>query len=116
MAEVELVESGASRLAASFDAAAREVGELTSVNRDAGDAVIGAARIPRDTGLLESTATVEADAIGVTVSVGGPRAPYAPYVHARDPFLTDAYLAREAEVVDLYIGHVSDVVATIEGA
>lgn len=116
MAELELVEVGASRLAATFDAAAREVVDLAGVNRDAGDAVIGAARIPRDTGLLESTATVAADAIGVTVSVGGPGAPYAPYVHARDPFLTDALTEQESDVVDLYFGHVSDVVASIEGA
>jgi hypothetical protein len=105
--------SGVSRLAASSGAAGNALADLSEVNAAAGDLVLGAAVIPRATGALASTVHVVATAFGVEVVAGGPLAPYAPAVHAANPFLTDALSARVEEIADHYLDHAERVVATI---
>lgn len=113
MADVEVRAEGGDQLAASLARAADAAADLTETNRAAGALVVLGAEVPRVTGYLESTITVTADGAGVTVTAG---APYAGYVHARNPFLTDARTEAEAAVIDLYTDRAAGVVDLIQGA
>lgn len=116
MADLDITESGLSRLAATLGDAAAAVADVSEVGHDAGAVVLGAATIPRRTGALDASAHVEVDTVGAAVIAGGPSAPYAPAVHARNPFLANALDASTDAVVDLYLDHVTDAVDLITGA
>jgi len=107
---------GVTRIADSLGDAGPALADLRDVNADAGALVLDAAVIPRLSGALASTAHVEASAFGASVVAGGPVAPYAPTVHARTPFLTDALTARVDAITDRYLDHAERVVETIRGA
>lgn len=102
---------GGDRFVATLDAAAEAL-DPTEVNRREGAATLTAARIPRDTGYLESTATVTATGEGFGLTAG---APYAGAVHARDPFFLRAIQVRRDQIVQAHAQHVDRVLATIQG-
>lgn len=106
---------GADRLASSMSDAAAALLDLDSVNEQAADDVLGYVNPPVRTGALASTVREEADALGFTLTAGGPKAPYAPAVHARNPFLTRATDDAKAAVTERYVDHVTDVVHHIKG-
>lgn len=110
--EVRADTRGAQQLAATLDRAARDLDDLVTTNQRAGDLVLGAAVIPRDIGQLQKSAAVLGDAHGFELVAA---APYAGYVHARQPFFTDALERTADRVVDQYLGHVDDVLATVKG-
>lgn len=102
--------SEARALADSLHDAADELDDLTQVNQRAGDLVLGDARIPRDTGLLESRTTALGSTEGFTLIAD---TPYAGIVHARNPFLTDP-LARDVDkVADLYTDEANEILKGI---
>lgn len=107
--------SGAERLAATALDAAAALLDLDRVNQDAGADVLGHVQPPVDTGTLASTVRQDADALGFTLTAGGPRAPYARYAHARDPFLTRALDDRSEAVEDAYVDHARRAVDLIQG-
>lgn len=116
MSGVEVDLDGLDTFAQTVTDAAQALGDLDAVNITAGDTVFQAVEAPRVTGRLASTVRAVAGPDGFSVVAGGPDAPYAPYVHARNPFLTRALDDREREVIGLYEAHVIDTVNTIQGA
>lgn len=90
---------GADTLARSLRNAADDLGDLTAPLRDIGGQVARTARAaaPVRTGYLRSTITAQAGPTGVTITAG---APYAAYVHARNPFLADALDRESGDAVD----------------
>lgn len=110
---VEATVDGLATLARSLDAAADELSDLAQVNVHAADLVVRAVEAPRITGRLDDSVTSFVDADGFTLTA---TAPYAPYVHARNPFLTRALSDRELAVIELYEDHVTETVNTIRGA
>ena len=113
MSALTITAPGVDRLAQTIGQAADDLVDLASVNADAGALVIGYARIPRRTGALSNTVRTEPTAVGVTITAGGNGVDYAIPVHALNPFLTDALTAHEADVVDLYVGQVTDILDQI---
>lgn len=116
MSGVGVTLDGLDTFAQTAEAASHALADLDAVNAEAGDTVVQAVEAPRVTGRLASTVQAVAGPDGFSVVAGGPDAPYAPYVHARNPFLTRALDQREREVIGLYEAHVTDTVATIQGA
>lgn len=107
---------GLDRFTRSVDAAADELADLDQVNAQAAAQVVQAVEAPRLTGTLADTVEAVVDRDGFRVTAGGSRAPYVAIVHARNPFLTRAMNARQADVVDTYREHITDTVNTIQGA
>lgn len=106
---------GAQRLASTLNEAAAALLDLDQVNEDAADDVLGFVRPPVRTGRLADTVRAEYDALGFTLTAGGPGAPYAPYVHARNPFLDQTLDERRPAVVEHYVDHVHAAVDLIQG-
>lgn len=115
MSSASVTAPGAAAFVGSLEQAAAALGELAEVNTNAGELVLGAARIPRRTGRLDRSARVLGSVDGFTLTAGGPSAPHAPIVHAYNPFLTDALTTSETDVVDLYLGHAERALDTIQG-
>lgn len=111
-ADVREVDAFRRELAASADALL----DLDEVNTNAAASVLGVVDPPRRTGRLASTVAAKADALGFTLTAGGPEAPYGPIVHARDPFLTRALAQRETALADAYEQHALESINTITGA
>lgn len=107
---------GLTSLVSSLDEAASRLDDLDQVSAEAADQVVRAVEAPRVTGRLASTVAAEVDADGFTLTAGGPAAPYAAIVHARNPFLTRALDDRETAVVSAYEDHIDNTVNTIRGA
>lgn len=113
---LDLDAGGADRLAAS----ARRAADLVDVvvaefgNR-AGDVVVAAVKPPIRTGRLASTVRVVATDQGFAITAGGDQAPYAGIVHARYPYITDAFHDREAVVVDTAVAAAQRLLDTLEG-
>lgn len=109
--------TGADRIASTASSAARAVDDLSAtVGERAGTIVLEAVRPPIRTGTLAATVRVIATDEGFAVAAGGPSAPYVAIVHAKHPFITDAYRDREDAVVDTYADALEDVVDTMKGA
>lgn len=106
---------GAGRLAASISDAAAALLDLGPANEDAAVTVLGYVRPPVLTGALAATVREESDALGFTLTAGGPGAPHAPYAHARDPFLTEALDDQQQAVANTYIDHAREAVDLIKG-
>lgn len=96
--------------------AADELADLDQVNAAGAASVLGVVDPPRRTGRLASTVEAYADALGVTLTAGGPEAPYGPIVHARDPFLSRALARKENELADRYTDHAEQALNLIQGA
>lgn len=103
---------GADRLDSTLSAAGREIEDLSGVHRDAGRLLLNVAVIPRDTGYLEQTTSVDTTRDGFVLAAS---APYAGYVHAVNPFFTRAIEAQADAVADLYLDHVEDALTQVEG-
>lgn len=95
--------------------AADELVDVDQVNADAAQIALGVVDPPRRTGRLASTVAAVSDALGFTLTAGGPEAPYGPIVHARDPFLTRALEQREDQLADAYEQHAEHALETIQG-
>ncbi|WP_408898643.1 hypothetical protein ACJ5H2_05920 [Nocardioides sp. R1-1] len=106
---------GADRLATTIGQAAAALLDLAPVNEEAASDVLGFVDPPVRTGLLASTVREEHDALGFTLTAGSQAARYAPFVHAQDPFLTEALEQRQEAVVEHYVDHVRDAVDLIQG-
>jgi len=106
---------GEDRLAATLKAAGDELGDLTAINARAGDTVLAAARTraPVRTGRLVASLFTTVDAAGVQVGAG---VSYAPYVHAANPFLTDALTKSTPTVIGYYSDAVNAAVDGVTGA
>lgn len=115
MSSLDATATGVRRLAETADAAADQLRDLTDLNREVGDLVIAGARVPVRSGRLKRTVRAIAGPGGVDLIAGGPDAPYAAIVHARNPFLVRALTAREQAAVDRYLDHAERVVSTIQG-
>lgn len=108
---------GIDALRSSAQAAGRDLGRLVAAAGDrAGTIVLDAVRPPIDTGTLAATVHVITTDQGFGIAAGGPSAPYVAIVHAKHPFITDAYAARESAVVDTYADAVQKAVDTMKGA
>lgn len=101
-------------LAASAGQVADLLADLADVNRLAADDVLGYVNPPVLTGRLRDSSDLQADALGWVIRYGGSAAPYAPYAHARDPFLTTAIDERIDAVESLYVDHVNDAVEQLK--
>lgn len=112
-----LTANGADRFASTAHQAARDVDKLMArAGERAGTIVLEAVKPPIRTGRLASTVHVITTDQGFAVAAGGEHAPYVAIVHARHPFITDAYHARESAVVDQYADTLETVVGSIKGA
>lgn len=89
------------------------LGDLSAPSSDASALALGEVRAPVRTGALANTVAAEPTALGFTLTAGGPSAPYAGIVHARNPFLTRAVEAREGGIVDTYADFVDTTLDTI---
>lgn len=107
--------SGAERVGASMRDAAAALLDLDQANEDAANDVLGFVRPPVRTGALANTVRDDADALGFTLTAGGPGAPYAPYAHARDPFLARALDDQAQAVTERYVDHAREAVDLIKG-
>lgn len=112
---VELSAPGAPRLAASLGDAANQVAELDATNAAAADEVLGHVRPPIRTGALARSVHAEPDPLGFTIAAGGPQAPYAPIVHARNPFISRAMREGAAAVREEYAAALADALDHIQG-
>lgn len=99
--------------AEAVEGVAEALGDFRGPSREASSLVLGDVRPPIRTGTLASTVEAVPEALGFTLRAGGPKAPYGPIVHARDPFLTRPLAAREDDVLDIYVEHVVDTLNTI---
>lgn len=106
---------GVDRFAATLTEAASALGDLAEVERKAGELVIGSARIPRRTGRLARSARVYITSGGFAVVLGGPSAPYAPYVRGAHAALTDALDQRAQDVTTLIAQGVDDALGHVKG-
>jgi hypothetical protein len=113
---VEAAVDGLTTFVATLDDAAQQLADLDPVNTEAGAAVVQVVEAPRLTGTLASTVAAVAGPNGFTLTAGGPAAPYAAIVHARNPFLTRALDQEEQRIAGLYADHVATTVNTIQGA
>lgn len=102
--------------AASVPASADALADLAGVNDEAARGVLGVVDPPRLTGRLASTVRAESDALGFTLTAGGPEAPYGPIVHARNPFIYRALDARENALGDAYTDHAEQALTHLQGA
>lgn len=104
----------ADALARGFHSAADALGDLETVNTEAGRVVLAAARPPRGaTGQLGATLTARATGRDVTMAAGVRYWTFvhfgAPRIHVKaQPFILAALLATRAEVLDLYTTHTRD--------
>jgi hypothetical protein len=106
----EVDASGVARFAGDLETAGQALEDLTALNQRQGSAALAGAVIPRRTGHLAETAYVAADETGFALSA---TAPYAGYVHARDPFFTRA-LDPEG-YLDALETHTAEIIGTIQG-
>lgn len=113
MAGVTVEAPDASRVGDSLVEAGEALSDLSEPSRDAAALALGEVRAPVKTGALARTVEAEATALGFTLTAGGPTAPYAAPVHARDPFLTRPLTAREGDVVDIYADFVDNTLDNI---
>lgn len=105
---------GADRLAATLADAGRAIeSDLDDVHLDAGRLALGAAVIPRRTGHLEQTSTVELVPGGWALTSA---ARYAGYVHADNPFFSRAVEAKADAIGGLYLDRTTTVLSTVQGA
>lgn len=107
---------GARELADSSRAAADRITDLADPSRKIGARLEALADPPVVTGRLASTVTAVLGPTGVTLTAGGPAAPYALRVHASNPFLLRAVDAGAEEAVTTVTDYVTDVVDSIQGA
>lgn len=100
------------RLAADLDTAAEEVGDLTGVHTTMARVVLTAAqpKTPRRTGRLAASLRSDVDSTGFAI-VSDTR--YAPYVHARRPWIAQAITATTNDQVDLLADHLTAAVKKI---
>lgn len=110
MSGFEVTAPGVDRFAVSVSDAGRALEDLAAVNQQAGAQALAAARIPVDTGRLRDSAYVDADPSGFALSA---TAPYAGFVHARDPFFTRAL--DPDDYLDRLETHAADTLGTIQG-
>ncbi len=105
---------GADELAQSTRAAARALDDLDGPLDVVGDQIADTARglAPVRTGRLRRSITVTPGNNAVTVTAG---APYASFVEARNPFLSDALERRSDDAVNTITNAVEDILDTIEG-
>lgn len=103
---------GLDSLVDGLDAAAHELADLPDAHREVGQLLTSRAQTasPRRTGVLAAShgATVQDDAVLVTAT-----APYAGFVHARNPWLADTLQTSTEELLTIYATTVSEVVAHI---
>lgn len=117
---LDLTADGLARFAQTTGEAADQLADLAQLNQEVGDLVIAGATVPRVSGRLARTVRAVPDgpggAGGFRLVAGGPEAPYAAIVHARNPFLARALDQREQAAIDRYIDHAERAVTTIQGA
>lgn len=101
------------RFSAEVEGVAQSLGDFRAASRQAASLVLGDVRPPRRTGALASTVEAIPNALGFTLQAGGPKAPYGPIVHARDPFLSRPLTAREEGVLGIYADDVDTILSTI---
>lgn len=106
---------GAAQLARTMRAAGDAIDDLSAPNRDIGAQIVNVARglAPVRTGRLRASLAATAGPSGVTITAG---APYAPYVHADNPFLSDALTRQTDAVVATINTAVEAALDTIQGA
>lgn len=102
--------------ARSLDDLVDDLDNLDQVNVEVAAQVIAAVDAPRRTGRLAATVAASVDPAGVTLTAGGTSAPYAPYVHARNPFLVNAITDQERQIVEAYAEHIATALTRIPGA
>ena len=113
MLDVTLDAPGLLPFAEAAEGVVEALGDFRAPSRQAATMVLGDVRPPIRTGTLASTVEAVPEALGFTLRAGGPKAPYGPIVHARDPFLTRPLTAREDDVLDIYAEHVVDILNTL---
>ena len=106
---------GLEQLQRSLDAAGRALEDLTPAHERAGELLEGRAQAdaPRLTGRMAGQHELVVHAGGLTITNA---ARYAPFVHARQPWLTRALDALQRQVVDIYSNQVDQIVDDIRGA
>lgn len=112
---VEISAPGAARLAASLGDAADQVADLDATNAAAAEHVLGHVQAPIRTGALARSVHAEPDPLGFTIAAGGPQAPYAPIVHARNPFISRAMREGVAAIREEYAAHLAHSLDHIQG-
>lgn len=121
MAGDGIVVEGAAELDRTLTAAADHLVE-TSVNQQAAQALLDKAgpATPRVTGALAASGAVAADADGGTVTYDGV---YAGVIHngwpghgiEAQPWLADTAASARTDLVDVYAGHITDLLAHVHG-
>lgn len=112
MSSIGIEAPDVARFADDVEGLGAALGDLSAANDDASRMVLGSVDAPVRTGTLADTVEAIVTPLGWTLTAGGTRAPYAAIVHARDPFLSRALLAREDDVVDVYADHITDTIDT----
>ena len=109
---------GVDRLVDTLDAAADQLQHLEETEQRAGSLVAGVARkeAPRLTGALAETITATVTGGLVEVTAGGGNVDYAAAVHKRNPWMTRASQATEADVIRIFTEAAEDIAGTIKGA
>lgn len=114
---IDLQLTGADRLASTARSTVDQIEELNATEGDrAGTLVLDVVRPPILTGALAATVHVVSTPDGFGVAAGGEGAPYAAIVHARQPFITAAFLAREDSIVNTYADALDAALDTLGGA
>lgn len=102
----------------------RAAGELvgSDVNQKAAQTLLDRAnpKTPRDSGTLAASGSVEADAEGGTVTYDEV---YAGVIHNgwadhnidAQPWLADAAVAQQSDLVDVYVDHITDLLRQVHG-
>jgi HK97 gp10 family phage protein len=110
---------GADTLARTLSSAARELQQMTPVNRQAGDILArnAASGAPRRTGRLAGSIRVTANAEGAEVTAGAPYAPFQEFGtrYVRATYFLSQAAARDDQVVDVYDRAVDKIISSVRG-
>jgi hypothetical protein len=106
---------GVDRFRSTLATAGEQLTGLVDAHTEAGRllAQAAASRSPHRTGRLSESHGFTVEHAGFTVTAA---APYAGFVHARNPWLARELDADTQTIIDIYAAHVADVVDHITGA
>lgn len=120
MEDRHVVLEGATSFRRTLSSAQDEINDLRDIHRQAGDIILAAARAPRRTGRLASSARITVTAKAARISYG---VAYAAPIHwgwssrniTPQPWLVDAAKSTESQWVKSYEKHVDGTLGKIKG-
>lgn len=115
--------AGARRLSSTLDAAARDLADLSTPDREAGQVALGMVNTPKLSGALDRTVRVEDESDGWSLAAGSSDVLYAGVVHdgwpahhiEPRPFLAKAIDGAADDIAETYETHADEALSQVKG-